>query len=94
MPFTTKIVGRDYTARTPGFLLIRVTATPDSDTTRFVKVECTVDDEIVASASAADNRGDVISSPTQTTTVPIARGSTYRVDRAGDGNVEIRWTTI
>ena len=96
MAYTTKKLGKDYTARTPGFLIIRLIAGNATDTTRLVVIECTVDDEVVASASAADNYVEnVISSATQTITVPVGRGSTYRADRTyGDGKVEMRWTTF
>ena len=63
---------------------------------RVVVVQCKVDGTVVASGSAEDNFvHDVISSPTQTFTVPIHGSSTYRVDRiGGNADVEIRWVVI
>jgi len=96
MAYEKKELSTDYVAPAPGHLLVRLIARNTTEESRLVVAECMVDGIVVASGSAADNKmPGVISSGTQSFTVPIHGSSTYRVDRtAGKGDVEIRWVVI
>ena len=96
MAYEERKLSIDYVAPTAGFLIVRLTTKNTDPASRVVVAQCKVDGVVVASGSAADNfLHDVISSPTQTFTVPIHGSSTYRVDRVGgNGDVEIRWVVI
>lgn len=96
MAYEERKLSTDYVAPAAGFLIVRLKTNNAGPGNRVVVAQCTVDGVIVASGSAADNYApDVISSPTQTFTVPVHGSSTYRVDRiAGNGDVEIRWAVI
>ena len=67
-----------------------------ADTTeRNVVAQGVVDGETVASASAADNVGTIISTATQSFTFPVRKGSKWKVDSTfGSSKVEVRWFTF
>ena len=94
MAYEEKALSIDHLAATPGFVIVRVAASPEG---RWVRAECKVDGILVASADAADNSApNVISSSTQSFTVPVHGNSKYRVD-PGDGSqgtIEVRWAVI
>ncbi|KJV05009.1 hypothetical protein [Methylocucumis oryzae] len=78
-----------YQANVNGFVLVRLAATPEQ---RRVAAEGMVDGEIVASGSAADNTLEsVISSPKQTFTFRVLKGSKWEVDSDEITGVEVRW---
>jgi hypothetical protein len=85
-------VNTPFVAKTNGFVVVRLLA----DTTeRNVVAQGVVDGETVASASAADNVGTIISTATQSFTFPVRKGSKWEVDSTfGSSKVEVRWFTF
>src|ERR1043165_1643427 len=85
----------DVEFKTPkfGFVIVRLFAKVPS---RDVIASVLVNGETVASASAADNFVEnVISSQTQSMTVPAPGGPSVIVKRdAGDATIEARWISI
>ncbi len=85
-------VNTTFVAKTYGFVVVRLLADP---TERNVVAQGVVDGETVASASAADNVGSVISTSTQSFTFPVRKGSKWKVDSTfGSSKVEVRWFTF
>ena len=83
---------REGVAVTHGFIVVRIQATR---TARQVGADGFVDNELVASASAADNLLDgVISSNRQTFTMPVQAGDKWRVEFDGNGESEVRWVAL
>jgi|ERR1041385_1948465 hypothetical protein len=86
-------VDAEFEAPKFGFVIVRLFAkVPKRDVTASVLVN----GETVASASAADNFVEnVISSMTQSMTVPVPGGATIIVKReSGDATIEARWISI
>lgn len=91
MAYERRNINTDYVAAVAGFIVARLRAHPGA---RTVIAECRVDNEVIASASAADNTAaGVISSSTQSFTVPVHANSTYRVHAGvgGSEEIEVRW---
>ncbi len=87
--FETKAVGTEHTVVTAGFVVVRLQASPAD---RTVIAHGFVNNELVASASAADNQvPDVISTATQTFTMPVPRGSRFKIVVVAGTGVEVRW---
>ncbi|KJV07291.1 hypothetical protein [Methylocucumis oryzae] len=85
-------VNTPFVAKTNGFVVVKLLA----DTTeRNVVAQGIVDEETVASASAADNEGSIISTATQSFTFPVRKGSNWEVDSTfGSSKVEVHWFTF
>jgi hypothetical protein len=88
--YEEKTVENSYVAPTDGFVVARVRGfAPDS---RQAQADGYVDNTLVASASAADNfTHDVMSSAVQSFTMPVRKGSQWRVDGSGSGEVKVWW---
>lgn len=87
--FEAKAIDTEFVAVKSGFVVVRLQANPSN---RAVAADGYIDGEIVASASAAHNAGDkVISSATQTFTMPVPRGAKWMVKVVTGGGVEVRW---
>lgn len=94
MAYEEKKLGVDHVAPVGGFVIVRLSTSP---TGRIAGAACKVDGVVVASGSAADNSlAGVMSSPTQTFTVPVHANSTYRVDQTSgsNGKIEVRWAVV
>ena len=95
MAFEKRALNTDYIAPVGGFVVVHVAAKPTTDLTRIIFAVCKVDGEVIGQTSAADNRlQGVISSTSQTMTIPVHANSIYRVEKTGDGDIDIRWIAI
>lgn len=92
--FEVREEGQDYLAESTGFVIVLARGQAEPPTSnRNMTVWGLVDGEAMASCSAAnDQSAGFISSPTQTFTMPVRRGSRWHVRRAsGTGPIEVRW---
>jgi hypothetical protein len=83
---------RSGEAETDGFIVVRIHGHGPSMYTRWIHATGFANDDLVAEASAADNYAEnVISSSTQSFTMPLRKGDKWRVEIDGGGDFQIRW---
>ena len=87
--FTSRRAAPEFMAETAGFVVVRLQAGPAN---RTVIAYGYVDDELVASASATDNYlADVISTPTQSFTIPVPKGGRVKIVTVAGAGAEVRF---
>jgi len=87
--YSEAIAGQEYIATTLGFVVVRIAANTSS---RNAYAEGIVNGKTIASASAADNyASEVISSPTQTFTMPVPNGARWKIQTNSASLVSIQW---